>query len=672
MRLLSQAVADTEETVRSEASARFAMHRQRYLRLEAANQDLRIHRLRRAMRLSGFEEECLWLAVACAVDGHVGDLVANCHRDSRWRLPTPWLCLTLFASNRLERFEALSAFDADAPLFESGVLRFRDEPSEGPMLRPFCAAPFVVAFLRGLQRLDSRIAAVARITEPRWTLEQVALSADDRARLDRFVPMIRQIWATICSGEKRKLAGVMALVSGPRGVGKSSCVRAIAGECGASLIEMDCPRLSAMPIPEAAEVLRVAFSQAALEQAWLLFDACDRLFRDPPADSPFTDQPTLTGVLCDEWMRRPVIGWLTCESLDSLSPMLRDRLMFRHDLKPLDRKTSEMVWQLNCPDEVELDLDVDFSALATTFPLSGRAIQSALTLATMGSKDPVLRQSTLVEAASLQHVPGLGVMARRTFVHRSREDLLLPGPIAAQVDEIIETERVRERVLHEWGLGGRMQKGLGIVCLFDGEPGTGKTLTAEVIASELALPLYMVNVANVVSKWIGETEKNLQAIFDEAQKGRCVLLFDEADALFSRRTEVSRSVDRYANMEVSLLLQVIEAYPGLVILTTNLKEAMDVAFLRRITFKLNFPFPDAGIRRAIWARLLPKDRLAADVDLQSLAENYELSGGSIRTCVLRASYRAAREGGRLTAAILREVCEQESKALGKLVRETRK
>lgn len=286
------------------------------------------------------------------------------------------------------------------------------------------------------------------------------------------------------------------------------------------------------------------------------------------------------------------------------------------------------------------------------------------------SDRPEVDQSDLVKAAALQGDRGMSAGVRRTWVSRKRSDLLLPAEVGRAIDELIETERNREQVLEKWQLARKVQKGLGLVCLFDGPPGTGKTMAAEVIACVLGLPLFTVSVANVVSKWVGETEKNLQSIFDEAQKARCLLLFDEADVLFTKRTEVQRSADRYSNMEVGLLLQLVESYRGLVVLTTNIKDSIDPAFARRFTFKLRFPNPDADVRLRIWEALLPRDRLADDVDLASIARRYELSGGAIRNIVLRAAYRAAlRPEGRVTATTIAELATEECRASGQLVRE---
>jgi SpoVK/Ycf46/Vps4 family AAA+-type ATPase len=209
--------------------------------------------------------------------------------------------------------------------------------------------------------------------------------------------------------------------------------------------------------------------------------------------------------------------------------------------------------------------------------------------------------------------------------------------------------------------------------MFDGEPGTGKTLSAEVIAAELGLSLMRVNVANVVSKYIGETEKNLTRVFAEARGAQSILLFDEADSLFSKRVEVKQANDRFANMEVNVLLQLIERYDGLVLLTTNLKTSLDNALERRLSFKINFPFPDATMRATIWRSMLPSSApMADDIDFEALAQSFELSGGSIKNAVLRAAYRAAATHVPLDMDLFEEAAKRECQAAGKLFRTVRR
>ncbi|MFT5434244.1 MAG: SpoVK/Ycf46/Vps4 family AAA+-type ATPase, partial [Myxococcota bacterium] len=240
---------------------------------------------------------------------------------------------------------------------------------------------------------------------------------------------------------------------------------------------------------------------------------------------------------------------------------------------------------------------------------------------------------------------------------------------SSQIGEILAAARSRSTVFQEWGFGAKLNKGRGLSALFDGEPGTGKTLCAEILAAELGLTLYRINVANVVSKYIGETEKNLTRIFKEADDSHCMILFDEADSLFSQRTDVKSVHDKYSNMEINVLLQLMERYDGLVVLTTNLKKSIDKAFERRLGFKVSFPFPDAEYREEIWRHIIPSTApVADDLDFWVLGRSFELSGGSIKNAILRAAYRAAAAQRAISQNDLVEAAKYECAAAGKLYR----
>jgi SpoVK/Ycf46/Vps4 family AAA+-type ATPase len=222
-------------------------------------------------------------------------------------------------------------------------------------------------------------------------------------------------------------------------------------------------------------------------------------------------------------------------------------------------------------------------------------------------------------------------------------------------------------VLGDWGFQGRIAAGRGLAALFAGPPGTGKTMAAGVIANQLGLDLYRIDLSQVVSKYIGETEKNLARIFAEAESSNAVLLFDEADALFGKRTEIGDAHDRYANIETSYLLQRMEDYEGIAILASNLRQNMDEAFLRRLRFVVEFPFPDAAHRLHIWQRHLRTDApLDGDLDLPLLAERVAVSGGNIRNIVLAAAFLAAGEGQPIGMAHLLRAARREYEKVGKL------
>jgi SpoVK/Ycf46/Vps4 family AAA+-type ATPase len=249
----------------------------------------------------------------------------------------------------------------------------------------------------------------------------------------------------------------------------------------------------------------------------------------------------------------------------------------------------------------------------------------------------------LWDSCRLQARPRLEDLAQRLEPAATWDDLVLPEPECQLLREIAAQVRQRVKVYEVWEMGKRSGTGLGISALFAGASGTGKTLAAEVLAHELRLDLYRIDLSQVVSKYIGETEKNLRRVFAAAETGGAVLLFDEADALFGKRSEVKDSHDRYANIEVSYLLQRMESYRGLAILTTNLREALDSAFLRRIRFLVQFPFPDLARRREIWRRMFPPKLPTEGLDFSKLAR-LNVAGGNIRNIALNAAFLAADAG----------------------------
>ena len=273
--------------------------------------------------------------------------------------------------------------------------------------------------------------------------------------------------------------------------------------------------------------------------------------------------------------------------------------------------------------------------LAAQFSLSSAQITVA---ALQGETDP----TRLWEACRLQARPGLDSLALRIDGRADWEDLVLPEMQKTLMHDILAHVRHRQTVHEDWGWARGSSRGLGLSALFAGTSGTGKTLAAEVIAGALRLDLYRVDLSQTISKYIGETEKNLGRIFDAAEVGSVILLFDEADALFGKRSEVQDSHDRYANIEVSYLLQRMEQYRGLAILTTNLKNSLDTAFLRRLRFVVNFPFPDAAQREAIWRRAFPCETPTKDLSFALLAQ-WSVAGGNIKSAALNAAFLAADE-----------------------------
>ncbi|WP_326653186.1 MULTISPECIES: ATP-binding protein [unclassified Streptomyces] len=299
----------------------------------------------------------------------------------------------------------------------------------------------------------------------------------------------------------------------------------------------------------------------------------------------------------------------------------------------------------------------------------GRAARAALDLAAFDGA--ALSAAHLRLAARQQSTSGLERHARRIRPDVGWRDLVLPDQPLAQLHELVLRCRHRDQVLGDWRLSAGGGRGRGVLALFAGDSGTGKTLSAEVVAAELGLDLYVVQLPSIVDKYVGETEKNLERIFTEADRTDAVLLFDEADAVFGKRSEVNSSNDRHANLESAYLLQRLESFDGIALLTTNLRANIDDAFTRRLDLVVDFPFPDAAQRLALWRHSLAHVPCVDGIDPEPCARDFELAGGSIRSAVVTAAYGAAARGGPVSTADLVAGAQREYRKAGRLVMEDR-
>jgi SpoVK/Ycf46/Vps4 family AAA+-type ATPase len=305
--------------------------------------------------------------------------------------------------------------------------------------------------------------------------------------------------------------------------------------------------------------------------------------------------------------------------------------------------------------------------LARQFDLNLPTIEHvASTAAGEGPKSPTELEDRVWSLCLASARPRLDTLAQRIEPKASWDDLVLPPADKDQLRRIAQQVRHRSTVYDTWGVGLKMNRGLGISALFSGMSGTGKTMAAEVIAQELKLNLYRIDLSGLMSKYIGETEKNLRKLFDAAENGGTILFFDEADALFGRRTEIKDSHDRYANIEVNYLLQRMEAYRGLAILATNMKSALDPAFVRRIRHILDFPFPSRADREEIWRRSFGPGVKTAELDWARLA-SMNLAGGSIHNIALNATFAAADADGVVTMPMVLDAARIEFRKLERLV-----
>jgi hypothetical protein len=336
---------------------------------------------------------------------------------------------------------------------------------------------------------------------------------------------------------------------------------------------------------------------------------------------------------------------LIISSKESLLKLERNAITVYVD-KPSTRE-QRMIWKSAFAEHSD-NADKKIDSLVSQFNLSTSAIQSSVSNAIRNMKASKKELSDnsneltdiIWKTCLINTRPKLEALTQRIEPVADWNDLVLPPLQIETLKNIASHVRQRIKVYEDWGFGRKNSRGLGISAMFSGASGTGKTMAAEVLANELELDLYRIDLSQVVNKYIGETEKNLKRVFDAAEAGGAILLFDEADALFGKRSEVKDSHDRYANIEISYLLQRMESYRGLAILTTNMKSALDAAFLRRIRFIIEFPFPDFNQRSEIWARIIPPETPKEGLDIKKLAK-LSVSGGIIRNIAMNAAFLAA-------------------------------
>jgi hypothetical protein len=343
----------------------------------------------------------------------------------------------------------------------------------------------------------------------------------------------------------------------------------------------------------------------------------------------------------------------------SREPVRFDRTLIRLEVNKPGPVEQKQLWSRALGNAAE-KLNGMLNDLAEQFRLSARTISSTGYL--FGSEQGQLQADDLWNACRSMARPKLEDLAQRIVPCATWDDLVLPNLQKQMLRQLASQVRHRMQVYEVWGFAAKGRRGLGVSALFTGASGTGKTMAAEVLARELRLDLYRIDLSAVVSKYIGETEKNLKQVFDAAEEGGVLLLFDEADALFGKRSEVRDSHDRYANIEVGYLLQRIEAYQGLAVLSTNLKSSLDTAFQRRLRFTVNFPFPDATQREAMWRKVFPEATPTHNLDYKKLSQ-LNVAGGNIRNIALNGAFLAAESGTPVGMANLVEAAKLEAQKI---------
>lgn len=587
-----------------------------------------------AYRLSAAELELLVLLAAADRDYRIWAVARSFHRDP---LRTGLDCAV---SSRLLGRPVAELVDAAEALQRAELIVSAVPIAEaGRTYKPFTALfahDRVVAAILGRTDLDVTLAGIATCPGDAPAIDELVLPAE-------VVESVRRALTTNASPPSLVLQGC-------DGIGKRALVLALARELGASVLVIgahDLPHRAADIHAVAAAIAR----EARLSDAIIFVDDADAI-ADP--------ERVQSIAACLAAAPRAVVLATTGAQVHCAP---RDRSIARVDLSVPAEADREALWRRRLGDEA-----ADLPAIAARYPISPGLISRAARSATMmaGGEEPGFAH--VQEAVSSELAERFRSVGRRIGKRESWADLVLPGETTDAVVELLSRVRHRRRVLDDWGFGAKLAKGLGVSALFSGEPGTGKTMVASLIAEDLGLELYQIDLSTLVSKYIGETEKNLARAFDAAESGHAILLFDEADSLFGKRTDVKSSTDRYANMEVNYLLQRIEQFQGVAILTTNMSSSIDEAFVRRLSVHIRFELPEEAEREKLWQAMFPEAAPRADdIDFPVLAQRYEFSGGHIRNAVLRAAYLAGAEDGVITMARLRRAADLESQEMGRIV-----
>ena len=571
--------------------------------------------------LSSFERDIVLLCAGMEFDPHWNKLCADAQGQSQWGYPTFSLALSISKS------PYWGALTQDAPLRRWRLIEIG--AGNALAISPLRLNEQIVHYLTGLHPLDEQLektgASPLQIEHTQMLVpshqalaEQMTTSWVQASQEHRVLPVLQ-----LCGTE----------ADSKRAIAATAC----------RLMGLEGYTVSANVLP--SELHQLQQIRCLWEREWRLHRRVLLLDGDAIESQSGEKEGSMTYLL--ENLQAPLI----VTGLERRPLMQRPMLTLEvHHPSSAEQR---QVWQTTLG-ELAPSMNGQIDSLVSHFNLSAATIEATswqlktqhVKLNTLPSTETADSSNSfrfLWDACRTQARPRLDELVQRIEATADWEDLVLPEKELGVLREIAAHVRQRSKVYEQWGFAAKGAKGLGISALFAGSSGTGKTLSAEVLGNALNLDVYRIDLSAVVSKYIGETEKNLRRVFDAAEGGGVILLFDEADALFGKRTEVKDSHDRHANVEVSYLLQRMEAYRGLAILTTNLKTSLDQAFLRRIRFVVQYPFPDANQRTEIWQRIFPKQTPIENLDFQKLAK-LSVSGGNIRNIALNAAFLAAEAG----------------------------
>jgi hypothetical protein len=593
-------------------------------RLAAVRAEVPLGRIAARLGLQPLELDVIAATLAPLVDPPFAELLHVLRGSHQLDLV---LLAELLELDRTQRLALLGALEGDRPLVRWNLVSVGDPRAPHPTLH---IAPDLLSALRGERELPPELVAHAALRMPPATVDDLVLAPDVRARFERLL-----------AGYARAADPPWLVLYGAAGSGRRELATRCAAAAGRNALVFE-------PNAESAPLLAVAQRAAVLHGAVLVVG--------PVSGSDAAE-------LVQRFKRYPDP---VCFVLDGTEPLRLETSHPVHEIAfaPLAHAQASELWKRALG-----TTNLDPSSLVDAYRLTPGDILGAVAVATTSAQleGRELAVGDLRRGVELRLRSHLADVVERVANTYSFADVVLCDADVERLREFIGRKRYARVVYEEWGLAQRIRYGKGMIALFSGPPGTGKTMLAGVIANELGMDLYRVDLSQVVSKWAGETEKQLAKIFDIAERTQAVLLFDEADSLFAKRGEVEGGNDRFANLTVNYLLQRLEAYPGIAVLTTNKQESLDEALQRRLSLHLRLELPEVDERIRLWRSFLDHLPGAATIDVRWLANRFELSGGSIKNAAVRAAFLAAAQRCALDLATVIAAVERELDDMGRVV-----
>lgn len=618
--------------------------------------ELRLVQMQRIFDLDQFDIDTLLVCLAVEVDLRYERLYAYLQDDVTKKHPSVDLILNLLSSTPEIKFSQHCRFHPEAPLVRFSLLDFIDDSSQQhpPLLTRYLKVDSrIVRFLFGSDQVDERLSQFSMMSKSQRP-SPTPLANESVVKLtDRFL-----------KNNKNQKKTVFYL-RGPYGIGKLHTAQAVCHKQSVGLLVGDLQKIALKTNPSPHKIVNLFHREAMLQNSALLWKNFDSLLDEK------------NSLLLDQFLNclrhGPTMTFFAGEKSWEPSGALRNILFASFEIPNPSFAERVKIWSAAL-DKYGLDkIGLDIASVAGKFKFTGGQILDAV--ATTGNlmeqcqlKTDQIATEKLHQACRLHSNQKLTSLARKITPHFNWNDIILPSDRQEQMRDICNFVKYRNRVHSDWGFSGKLSLGKGINVLFAGPSGTGKTMAAEIIGGELDLDIFKIDISTVVSKYVGETEKNLAHIFREAETSNAILFFDEADALFGKRSEIKDSHDRYANIETAYLLQRMEEYEGVVILATNLRKNMDEAFVRRLNFAIDFPFPGEQDRLRIWEKIWPSETpVDPKLDLHHLARQFEINGGNIRNIALAAAFYAADDSCIIDMDQLLRATKREYQKMGKVV-----